>query len=157
MKRVFGACLLLVVGVALGRMFDGVPATAATGGGGNVDKCAAKNGDVNADGAVNLSDAVTILGHLFLGSPTELVPLCAAPPAPSGLPTRGSQCEPDRLDPLRSARWGRTAPRDGLSLEGRFVDNDNRSPCGHVAKVRHVNGVLSRTGACLVRPGVART
>lgn len=29
-------------------------------------------GDANADGPVNLSDAITILGHLFLGDPEEL-------------------------------------------------------------------------------------
>ncbi len=132
MKRVFGACLLLVVGVALGRMFDGVPATAATGGGGNVAKCAAENGDVNADGTVNLSDAVTILGHLFLGNPTELVPLCAQPPAPSGLPDTGqSKCygfvenqgwvELPCAEVQCQGQDGSYAM--GCPSEGRFVDN----------------------------------
>src|SRR4029450_8189663 len=53
------------------------------------EKCAAQNGDVNADDQINLTDAVTILVHLFLGSPTELLPLCAPPPASSGLPDTG--------------------------------------------------------------------
>jgi len=72
---------------------SGIPVTAAAGGGqgGRVEKCAAKNGDVNSDGEVGLSDAVTILGYLFLGNPKELVPLCAAPPAPSGLPATGQK------------------------------------------------------------------
>ncbi|MBI4603631.1 MAG: DUF1566 domain-containing protein [Planctomycetes bacterium] len=80
MKKLLGLCVALCAGAALGRLFEGVPGTAAGGGvGGGVAECAAKNGDVNADGAVNLTDAVTILGHLFLGNPTELVGLCAGP------------------------------------------------------------------------------
>lgn len=53
-------------------------------GGGAVD-CSARNGDINADGRMDVSDATTILGHLFLGGPTVLPPLCA-PPAPAGSP-----------------------------------------------------------------------
>jgi len=57
--------------------------------GGAEEKCSAKNGDVNADGKIDLSDAVTVLGNLFLGSPTELAPLCAPPAGGSGLPATG--------------------------------------------------------------------
>jgi len=49
---------------------------------------AAENGDVNADEAVDISDAITILGHLFLGNPSQLPPLRDLQ-ARSGLPDTG--------------------------------------------------------------------
>ena len=81
MKKMLTVLVVFGLGVALWGIFEGVPVTAAAdeGRGGGVEKCASKNGDVNADGTVDLSDAVTILGHLFLGNPTQLVPLCVPP------------------------------------------------------------------------------
>ena len=80
MKKALGLLLSMCFGAALCRLLDGIPVTAAAGGGqgGGGEKCASQNGDVNADGTVDLSDATTVLGYLFLGSPTALVPLCAA-------------------------------------------------------------------------------
>ena len=119
MKKVFGFLLAVCLGVALDRMLSGIPVTAAAGGGqgGVAVECAAKNGDVNGSGKVDLSDATTILGHLFLGNPTKLVGLCAAPPAPSGLPDTG-----------QTALFGDCAGQvgsyaTGCPTEGRFVDN----------------------------------
>jgi hypothetical protein len=98
MKKFLILSLVLGVGVQIGRVVEGVSKTAAAGGGqggGGAEKCAAKNGDVNASGSVDLSDAVTILGNLFLGSPTELPPLCAAS-ADRGLPDTGvTRCYTD--------------------------------------------------------------
>ena len=90
MKKALCFLLVLSLGAALDRMLSVVPATSAAGGGegAGAEKCAAKNGDVNADGNVDLSDAVTVLGNLFLGNPTALVPLCATP-GPGGLPATG--------------------------------------------------------------------
>jgi len=81
---------------------------------------------------VDLSDAVTILNFLFLGSPTELVPLCAPPPAPSGLPATGQKvC----YGFVENQGWvevpcgeATCAGQDGsyamgCSSEGRFTDN----------------------------------
>jgi len=90
MKKVLTVLVVFGVGIALGRLFDGPPPRAEAGNGG-AEKCAAKNGDVNADGGVDLSDALTILGNLFLGNPPELVPQCAPPAAPSGLPDTGQK------------------------------------------------------------------
>ena len=73
MKRLLVLLLAVGVGVVLGGMFDGVSRTAEAGG--DEPKCAAENGDVNADGKVNISDGITILGYIFRSSPTELVPL----------------------------------------------------------------------------------
>ncbi len=88
MKGLFAVAVVFTsFGLLLGFYLRG-GSPIALAGGGRVEKCAAKNGDVNADGAVNLSDAVTILGHLFLGNPTELLPLCA-PAGSSGLPHTG--------------------------------------------------------------------
>jgi hypothetical protein len=75
------------------KKFNLLPASAITGAvlvvlvsispparaGGGAPTCSSKNGDVNADEQVDLSDAVAILGHLFLGSPTELAPNCDPP------------------------------------------------------------------------------
>ncbi len=41
------------------------------------EKCATKNGDVNGDDLLDISDAIRILAHLFLGA-TEPVPICNA-------------------------------------------------------------------------------
>ncbi len=76
MQRFLILSLVLSVGVVVGRMFDGVPSTAEAGGGQGVVECATINGDVNADDTVSISDAVSILGNLFLGEPSELAPLC---------------------------------------------------------------------------------
>ncbi len=84
MKRLLAVAVICTsLGLFLGfYLREGAPtALAAVGQGGVVEVCASKNGDVNADGKVNLTDAVTILGNLFQGSPEELVGLCT----PSGL------------------------------------------------------------------------
>ena len=90
MKKVLTVVVIFGLGMAVDRMLDGVPrnAEAEKGQAAGAQKCAEKNGDVNASGAVDLSDAVTILGNLFLGNPTELLPLCAAS-ATRGLPDTG--------------------------------------------------------------------
>ena len=41
-----------------------------------VEQCVTKNGDVNADGHIDTSDAVDILGHIFHADPAELLPIC---------------------------------------------------------------------------------
>jgi hypothetical protein len=120
--------LSLGAAVQMGRMIEGISRTAAAdggqGGGGAI--CTSENGDVNADGKVDLSDAVTVLGHLFLGNPEQLAPLCATQ-GPSGLPDTGlTKC---------SGQNGAETPCDdascpgqdaahatGCSAEGRFVD-----------------------------------
>ena len=129
MKKALGPLLLMCVGAALGRMLSVVPAAGAAGGGegGGVEKCTAKNGDVNADGGVNLSDAVTILGHLFLGNLPQLVPLCATP-GPAGLPDTGQTKCYDAAGaelPCDSAtcRGQDGSYATGCPSEGRFVDN----------------------------------
>ncbi len=82
MKKVLTLSLVAGVSFAAGRMFEEFPRTAAAGsdqGTGGAEECSTKNGDVNADGKVELSDAVMVLGHLFLGNPTKLVGLCDTP------------------------------------------------------------------------------
>jgi hypothetical protein len=133
MRRVLVLLLAVGVGVVLGRMFDGVSSTAEAGGGkgGGEAKCASENGDVNADGEVDISDGITILGHLFLGNPTELVSLCATPTGPSGLPDTGqTNCYEEEFGRFSVVDCARAscAGQDGFyatgcSGEGRFVDN----------------------------------
>jgi len=77
MRRFVAPLSGLVMGMVLGQMFNVVSSTAETGdGGAGSSECSGKNGDVNGDGEVDLSDAITILGYAFLGNPASLMPLC---------------------------------------------------------------------------------
>ena len=137
MKKLLSISLSVLVGFVLAVLVLD-PRHVAIGGG--AEKCAAKNGDVNADGKVDLSDAVTILGHLFLGSPTELVRLCTPPAAPSGLPATA-----------QTACWSFD------ETQGLWV----KVPCGeatcaavihHNASIRYATRALATLRCCLVRP-----
>ena len=126
------------VGVVLGRRFDGVPSTAEAGGGkgGGGANCTGENGDVNADGQVDISDGITILGHLFLGNPTEFVPLCGTPAGPAGLPDTGQTTCYDgsgnHVDCASDTCAGQDARHaTGCSPEGRFVDNGDGTVTDH--------------------------
>ncbi len=74
MRKLLAISISIVFGFVLAAIVL-VPRPVAIGGG--ADQCAVKNGDVNADGEVDMSDAISILGNLFLGNPTELAPPCA--------------------------------------------------------------------------------
>ncbi len=76
MKRLLGA--VLVLGLAIGHGLPGARAGEPEVHAGPV-KCAAENGDVNADGMKDITDPITLLTHLFLGDPPELAPLCDPP------------------------------------------------------------------------------
>jgi hypothetical protein len=83
MKRVLTFSVVLLMGVVLGRFSDtglveaGLVEAAIGGGAGPVG---ARNGDVNGDQVVDLSDASHLLNWLFLGGP----PLVSCPGAPPG-------------------------------------------------------------------------
>lgn len=125
MEKCLRACVLLVVGAALGRMFDGVPPVAAAGdpGGGAVPS---GNGDVNGDGAIDISDPVYLLNYLFAAGPAVKPIEC--PPAKGSLPDTGqSKCYDrsgteipcdDKTCPGQDAFYA-----NGCASEGRFVDN----------------------------------
>lgn len=103
------------------------------GAGGAV--CASQNGDVNADGNINLSDAMILLGHLFLGGPTELVPLCATHPAGAELPDTGqTKCYDEAGNEIpcnMGCRGQDGAYITGRSSEGRFTDNGDGTVTDH--------------------------
>ena len=80
MKKLAAISLALLVGFVAGR-FSHQPVEAQA-----AEDCATENGDVNADGGIDISDAISILGNLFLGDPPTLAPLCE-PRGPSGSPT----------------------------------------------------------------------
>lgn len=113
-------------------LLEKLPSAGAGGGQGAGVACAAQNGDVNADGTVNLTDAVAILGNLFLGNPTELPPLCATPP-PSGLAATGQTAcwrFDEGLFVETSCSEAECPGQDGLyrvgcPAEGRYVDNED--------------------------------
>lgn len=97
--------------------------------------CTAENGDIDADGQINLTDAVTLLGRLFQGSPTALAPLCENPPPPTGLPATGqTQC----YDAIGRGVFcdSQSCPgQDGTYLvgcsSGRFTDNGDGTVTDH--------------------------
>ena len=89
--------------------------------------CSTQNGDVNADARIDIADATTILGFLFLGSPAELVPLCK-PEVFCGLPATG-QTMCDGVSPGPDNCGDTTCPgqdahyQAGCPPEERFLDN----------------------------------
>ena len=103
--------------------------------GGPAVNCATKNGDVNADGKLDLTDAITILGNLFLGSPTDLAPICTPAGAPKGLPATGqTSCynfdqnqgiwvEAHCLEADCTGQDGSFSL--GCPMDGRFIDNND--------------------------------
>lgn len=126
MKKLAPLFLAAVAGHFLGRWF--FPQRVAEGG----VLCSSRAGDTNADGKVDLADAITILGFLFQGSPIELVPLCEAPGGSGGLPATG-QNDCASFDPELGV-WARVpcteaacpgqdgALRAGCGTLDRFVD-----------------------------------
>jgi hypothetical protein len=145
MKKLFAAGVLFTLGILVGLHLREGPPTALAGG----PACAAENGDVNADGSVNISDAVTILGNLFLGSPPQLPPVCASPF--TGLPDTGQHqcfdCEGQAV-PCKSC-LGQPRPCDGffrpfLSLQ----DSMQRTGCPNDASRFTVNGDGTVTDNC---------
>lgn len=126
MNRILLLAAVFTLGLVMGLCFrEGLPRALAGGG---VEKCAAQNGDVNADAGIDLSDAMTILGHLFLGGPTELVPLCASLDSSPVLPATGqTKCYDvmgNVIDCVGEICVGQDAAYlAGCPAEGRFVDN----------------------------------
>jgi hypothetical protein len=131
MKTASIVLLSVSIGFLLAVFVLGTPPSVRAGVG-QAD-CASKNGDVNTDGTLDLSDAITILGHLFQGSPTTLAPLCTPATVPSGLPATGhTACWSfDGNEGLwvevpcgESDCAGQDGAYEaGCPMEGRFVDN----------------------------------
>jgi hypothetical protein len=141
MRRLFAAAMFFTsAGVILGfSLRGGAPTVLAVGVGAGVEKCAAKNGDVNGDGNIDLSDAVSVLGNLFLGNPPQLPPLCASSPAATALPETGQDvC----YGQAAGANWIEVPCGEaivhgqdgsyatGCPPEGRFVDNGDGTVTG---------------------------
>lgn len=123
MKKV----ILLFAIFALGIVVDRIVLTVPTAAQAVVEKCSSQNGDVNGDESVDLSDAVAILGNLFLGNPAELLPLCK-PPTPTLLPATGQRICYDASGAEVQCDSELCPGQDGFYLagcvsEGRFVDN----------------------------------
>jgi hypothetical protein len=145
MKKLFAAAVLFTLGMLVDLRLREGPPTALAGG----PACSAENGDANADGSVDISDAVTILGNLFLGKPSQLPPLCASSPA--GLPDTGQhQCFDCEGKPVGcKSCLGQPRPCDGflqtfLSLQ----DSMQRTGCANDASRFTVNGDGTVTDNC---------
>ncbi len=135
MKRVLALSLAVAVGMLLGRMFDGVGGTAEAGGAQGGGAGVAASGDVNGDGAINLSDASYLLNWLFSGGP-EPAP-CSLGGEAAGLPDTGQTacygfvenegwvevaCD-DETCAGQDGAHATGCPIDGPDGSGRFVDN----------------------------------
>jgi hypothetical protein len=120
------ALVSISVGLFLGLHIRSESPIALAGGA----ECAAQNGDVNADGKVDVSDAITILGYLYLGNPGDLMPLCESKRPSAGLPDTGQTGCYDGI--------GANVPCDSVPCQGqdgtyptgcppadRFVDNED--------------------------------
>jgi hypothetical protein len=147
--------ILVLVSASVGSILTAVvlqPRAAAVGGqGGGVVKCSTQNGDVNADGKIDLADPVTILGHLFLGSPTVLEQLCAPPAAPCGLPDTGqTKCyDASGVEiPCDSASCpGQDGSyASGCPSEGRFTDNGDGTVTDHCTGLMWQQDTADRNG-----------
>ena len=151
MRRCLALCLVLFAGVALGWLSRGVgePVAAQVGDQGiGAATCSSKNGDVNADGSVDLSDAVTILGNLFLGAPTVLTPLCASA---RGLPDTGqTQCYDCSGQPVECLDCtGRPRPCGGFTADFLALqDSLQRTGCPNDANRFSDNGDGTVTDNC---------
>jgi hypothetical protein len=157
MKRLFAVAVIFTsLGLILGfYLRGGSPTALASGGGGGAPACSSINGDVNANGKVDLSDAVTILSFLFLGSPTALVPLCAPPPAVSGLPDTGqTKCydeDGNELDRGQCFTGSGQGGQDsvyatGCPSGGRFVDNGDGTVTDHCTGLMWQKGTADVNG-----------
>ena len=152
MKKVILVSLSALAGSLLTVSLLGLPiaARAGDGQGGGAERCASQNGDVNADGNVNLSDAVTILSFLFLGRPTELVPLCETQGS-SGLPATGqTQCYDCSGQPKQCLDCtGRPRPCGGFTQDFLTLqDSFQRTGCPNDASRFADNGDGTVTDNC---------
>jgi hypothetical protein len=125
MKRLFAVAVVFTSGLVLGFYFRGDSPTVIADDGGGAPACSFINGDVNASGEVDLSDAVIILSFLFLGAPTALVPQCALPTGP---PDTGQSTDYDERGEVIERSSDRCRGQDGSYAtgcrpQGRFADN----------------------------------
>ena len=128
MKKLLAASVLLnlALSAGLGLSWKSLTAQAAAGG-----SAPAGNGDVNADGTIDISDVVYLLSNLFLGGPAPR-PIECPPPAGNGLPATGqAKCYDDVAGqgwvevPCEQARCNGQdgSHASGCPSAGRFVDN----------------------------------
>jgi hypothetical protein len=132
MRKLLVITVVFASGWVLGLYVRGGSPTAVAG----VAKCSSRNGDVNADGKVDIADAVTILGYLFLGSPTELVPTCTQLSIMAGLADTGqTKCQDQEGNeiPCDSApcRGQDGFYHTGCLSEARFIDNGDGTVTDH--------------------------
>jgi hypothetical protein len=126
LKKFLSISVLMNVALVavLGLSWNALTAQAAGGRGGGVP---AGNGDVNGDGAIDISDAVYLLSSLFLGG-SALVAIECPPPAVKGLPATGqTKCYDAgglEIDCASTDFPGQDGfYQTGCPNEGRFTDN----------------------------------
>jgi hypothetical protein len=119
--------LVVVTGIILlvGHFLQAPAIQAGAQGGGAA--AATTNGDCNGDGALNLTDAIYLLQHLFQGGPAP-VPIEGSQPAPCAIPATGqTKCYDDAGSeiPCNSAEFpGQDGfYQAGQPMEDCYVDN----------------------------------
>ncbi|MBI4583862.1 MAG: DUF1566 domain-containing protein [Planctomycetes bacterium] len=148
MKRILGFAMVLGLGVAIGWTFHGAGRVAQGGG---VGVCATLNGDVNADGTLDQSDAIVILTKAFLDPAQPISPVCMPPDLTAQVQKleaqladcRAGNCPPSGLPDTGQTKCydqaGSEIPCDGATCPGqdgayatgcpsgggRFIDNQD--------------------------------
>jgi hypothetical protein len=78
MKKLILFALCLNAALVAGRFWQEMQALRANAQVVPPGSCVSTNGDVDGNGALDLTDAISLLGHLFIGTPQSLLPLCVA-------------------------------------------------------------------------------
>lgn len=153
MRRALRTSILLGVGFLLGRAITPGVAGASAGRGGGVSPtlpCASEGGDANGDGQLDISDAIAILGKLFLGSPATLAPICTER-VPLGLPDTGQLGCLDAFGnviPCSSDQCPGQDPfyANGCPMEGRFDDSGDGTVHDACTGLTWLKGTLDADG-----------
>jgi hypothetical protein len=129
MKRVLTLVLVAGVAFSLGHFLQARLSHAdAVGGGAGTPS---GNGDVNGDAALNLTDAIHLLQHLFQGGPAP-VPIKGPPPGQCAVAATGqTQCydaQGGEIDCASAEFYGQDGLyQEGCPREGRFVESDGET------------------------------
>jgi hypothetical protein len=127
MNRFLAASLSLNLILALSMVLHWPLAGAAGRGGGGPTR----NGDVNGDGGIDISDPIYLLAHLFQGGPEPARIECSEPPLPCppvvGLPATGQKACYDSSGAEVECGHERYPGQDGEYLAGCPIEDRFRA------------------------------
>jgi len=127
-KKILEGAVVFALGVAVGSQFH-FPSPNLNAGGAQ-PSCVFQNGDVNGDRNIDLSDAISVVNHLFDGTLPVLLPLCDLSAVEKGLPDTGQTLCYDRNGISNNCGGDDASTQDavfdtGCPMEDRFIANQN--------------------------------